>query len=258
MSYEGILFEKRGGVGTVTLSRPEKINALTNVMLEGILDAAEKAAFDEKTRVLVIRGAGRGFCAGDDLKDMGEFPRPIPPGSNPATEYQHKVVKTLRSLRKPVVASIHGVCLGMGQDIALSCDLRIAAEGARLGEPRMLRGMHVTTGSTYLLPRIVGLSRAMEMLMTGRFVEADEALRIGHRVVPDEELEAATLELVGELARGPTKAYGLLKQQVYGEYDMDIDDALRDMLFHVRERIDDADEGKKAFLEKREPKYKGR
>jgi 2-(1,2-epoxy-1,2-dihydrophenyl)acetyl-CoA isomerase len=260
MTYEGILFEQRDGVATVTLNRPEKLNALTNVMLEGILDAASTAAFDERIRVLVIRGAGRGFCAGDDLADMGDFPRPIPPGSEPVTEYQHKLVKTLRALLKPVVTSVHGVCLGMGLDIAMSCDLRIAAQGTRLGEPRMLRGLHVTTGSTYLLPRVVGLSRAMEMLITGRFVEADEALRIGlvHRVVPAEELEAATAELAGELARGPTKAYGLLKRQVYAEYDMQIDEALRDMIFHLAENIEDGDEGVKAFLEKREPRYTGR
>ena len=260
MTYEGILFEQRDGVATVTLNRPEKLNALTNVMLEGILDAASKAAFAEEIRVLVIRGAGRAFCAGDDLSGMGEFPRPIPPGSLPVTEYQHRVVKTLRSLPKPVVASIHGVCLGMGHDIAMSCDLRIAARGARLGEPRILRGMHITTGSTYLLPRMVGLSRAMGMLMLGRFVEAEEALRIGlvHRVVPDDELEAATLELAGQLARGPTKAYGLIKLQVYPEYDMQIDDALRDMLFYRRETIEDREEGVKAFLEKREAHYTGR
>jgi 2-(1,2-epoxy-1,2-dihydrophenyl)acetyl-CoA isomerase len=260
MAYEGILFEHGDGVATVTLDRPAKLNALTNVMLEGIVDAAAQAASDEATRVLLIRGAGRSFCAGDDLRDMGDLPRPVPPGSDPVAEYQHAVVKALRSLPKPVVASIHGFCLGMGHDLAMSCDLRVAAQSAHLGEPRMLRGMNVTTGGTYLLPRLVGLSRAMEMLLLSRFVDADEALRIGlvHRVVPDAELEAATRELVGGLALGPTRAYGLVKLQVYGQYDMQLDPALRDMIRSGRESIEDEQEGVDAFFEHREPRFKGR
>ncbi len=260
MAHEGILFEQRDGVATITLDRPAKLNALTNVMLEAIADAAAQAASDEATRVLLIRGAGRSFCAGDDLRDMGELPRPVPPGSDPVSEYQHAVVKALRSLPKPVVASIHGFCLGMGHDLAMSCDLRIAAQSARLGEPRMLRGMNVTTGGTYLLPRQVGLSRAMEMLLLSRFVDAEEALRIGlvHRVVPDAELEAATRELVGGLARGPTRAYGLVKLQVYAQYDMQLDAALCDMIRSGREPIEDEQEGVDAFFEQREPRFKGR
>jgi enoyl-CoA hydratase/carnithine racemase len=158
MSYEGASFECRDGIASLVLERPEKLNALTNAMLEAILDAAAQVARDDAARVLVIRGAGRAFCAGDDLRDMGDYPRPIPLGSTPETEYQHNVVRTLRRVPKPVVASIHGYCLGMGHDIALSCDLRIAAESARLGEPRVLRGMNVTTGGTFLLPRVVGLT----------------------------------------------------------------------------------------------------
>jgi len=260
MSYQHILFEQRGAVATVTLNRPERLNAFTNRMLHEVLEVIEKATFDEGIRCLVIRGAGRAFCSGDDLSGMGEYPRPIPPDIPPVSEYQHRLLKALRGLRKPVIASIHGYCHGMGEDAAMACDLRIAAEGTRFGEPRILRGMHITTGATYLLPRMVGLPRAVELLMLGEAIDAQEALRIGlvHRVVPAEELESATMELAERLAAGPTKAYGVLKQQVYAEFDMNIDEALRDMVYNRYTEIADREEGVRAFLEKREPKFTGR
>lgn len=260
MTYQDILFEQRDSVAIITLNRPQRLNAFTNLMLDEVIQVTEKASLDESIRCLVIRGAGRAFCSGDDLSGMGEFPRPVPPGKPSLDYYQFRLVKSLRELLKPVVASIHGYCHGMGEDTAMACDLRIAAEGTRFGEPRILRGMHITTGATYLLPRMVGLPRAMELLMLGKAIDAEEALRIGlvHQVVPADELESATMELAERLAGGPTKAYGLLKQQVYAEYDMDIDRAFRDMLYHRHNEIEDREEGVRAFHEKREPKFTGR
>lgn len=261
MAEEPVLYEQQDGIVFVTLNRPERLNAFTNRMIDDALKGLEKANLDPQARVVVFRGNGRAFCAGDDLSGMGEYPRPIPPGSTPHSEYQHRLIRTVHFLRKPVIASIHGFCLGMGHDLAMACDLRIAAEDAQLGEPRIRRGMHIATGSTYLLPRLVGLPRALEMLMLGEFVDGREAQRIGlvHRAVPADRLADATMELARRLAAGPTKAYAVLKTQVYREYDMDLDDALDDMIhYRFREHIEDREEGINAFLEKREPKFTGR
>jgi 2-(1,2-epoxy-1,2-dihydrophenyl)acetyl-CoA isomerase len=261
MEEEPILYEKQDGIVFITLNRPEKLNALTNRMIDDALKGLEKASFDPEVRVVVFRGNGRAFCTGDDLSGMGDYPRPIPPGSTPHTEYQHRLVRTVHFLRRPVIASVHGFCLGMGHDLAMACDLRIAAEGAQFGEPRIRRGMHIATGGTYLLPRLVGLPKALEMLLFGEFVDAQEAQRIGlvHRVVPADRLADATLELARRLAAGPTKAYAVLKAQVYREFDMDLDDAFHDMLhYRFTEHIEDREEGVKAFLEKREPRFTGR
>jgi 2-(1,2-epoxy-1,2-dihydrophenyl)acetyl-CoA isomerase len=261
MAEEHILYERQDGIVFITLNRPERLNAFTNAMIDDILKGLAKANGDPEARVVVLRGNGRAFCTGDDLSGMGDYPRPIPPGSTPHTEYQHRLVRTVRFLHRPVIASVHGFCLGMGHDLAMSCDFRIAAEGTQLGEPRIRRGMHVATGGTYLLSHLIGLPKALEMLMLGDFVDAAEALRIGlvNRVVPADQLESATREFAQRLAAGPTKAYAVLKTQVYREFDMDLDDALDDMIhYRFREHIEDRAEGIKAFLEKREPRFTGR
>lgn len=260
MAEQLVIFEQRAAVGVITLNRPEKLNALTNPMIDELIGLVEKAALDDSLRCLVISGAGRAFCSGDDMGGMGDLPRPVPPHETYEAAYQLRLIGSLRALQKPVIASIHGYCYGMGQDMAMACDLRIAAEGTRFGEPRVLRGMHITTGATYLLPRLVGLPKAMELLLSGTSIDADEALAIGlvTRVVPADRLEQETMALASDMAAGPTKAYGFIKAQVYAEFDMDLREAVRDMEYWRRTPIADRDEGVRAFFEKRPPKFSGR
>jgi 2-(1,2-epoxy-1,2-dihydrophenyl)acetyl-CoA isomerase len=196
MEWEFVLFSKEEGIGTVTLNRPDAMNALGGGMRQEILAALETAAADEEVRVIVITGAGKAFCAGGDVKEFVSGKRAEANLSIDQKPTRDKIVLLIQQTGKPVIASVNGVAAGGGCNLALACDMRIASDRARFGEVFVRRGLVPDWGGMWLLPRLVGYSRAAEMIFSGEVIEAQEALRIGlvNRVVPHDELAPATKE----------------------------------------------------------------
>jgi len=231
MAYEHIIFTKEEGIATITLNRPEALNALTWPLLIEMQDAIDKVAVDDEVRVLVITGAGRAFCAGDDLKDKGTHVS-VMDGRVDSFQEQKRVLESLRNLRKPVIAAVNGNSHGAGSDIMLACDMRIASSEAKLGDLRTRRAIPIATGATYLLPALVGISKAIELLFTGKMIDAAEAETIGlvNQTVPAEEFEAEVKKLARTLAEGPTKIIGMAKVAIYRELYMNLGRAIDDEL----------------------------
>ena len=258
MDYENIIFEKEGNIATITLNQPDVLNAVTYKMIEDILDAIGKLSEDDEVRTVIITGAGRGFCSGDDLRGMGtppDFDR-----KDSLRQRQQMLIKAIRKLRKPVIAAINGNCHGMGNDIALACDFRIASEEAKLGDLRTSHAITIGTGATYQMPKVVGLAKAIELLLTGDMIDAKEAERIGlvNKTVPADRFKAEVMELANKLAQGPTKLIGQAKGQIYRALGMNLASALEDELIEVFVQTEDGQEGLRAFFEKRPPKYIGK
>ncbi|HET6313333.1 MAG TPA: enoyl-CoA hydratase-related protein [Chloroflexia bacterium] len=260
MDYETILYNLEEGVLAITLNRPDVLNAFNRKMTDELQDAFKKAERDPAVRCIVLTGAGRAFSSGEDLKSRSaegdsDFGSTLRQRYNP-------LVSKMRNIEKPVLGSINGVAAGAGCSIALACDLRIASEKARFMEVFVRVGLVPDSGSSFLLPRLVGLGRALEMAFLGDEMGAEEALRTGlvNRVVPAGELESATRELALRLAKSPTKAIGLAKRAINRALTMDLDQAL-DYEVYGQETAgasDDHKEGIAAFLEKRTPNFTGR
>lgn len=261
MDYKTIIYEQVGNVATITLNRPWNLNAMTLEMVEEIIDALCRVAEDDDVRALVFTGAGRGFCSGDDIKQRSG----LPAGGSVTESFRlknHMMYKTIRSLRKPVIAAVNGNAHGAGSDLMLSCDFRIASEDAIFGDIRTGRAITVLTGGTYLWPKVVGLSKAIELLFTGDLIDAREAERIGlvNKTVPADNFMAEVMELASKLAKGPTKLIGRVKEQIYRELNMDLAAALEDEMRDHREvsgNTADTLEGRQAFFDKRTPNYDG-
>jgi 2-(1,2-epoxy-1,2-dihydrophenyl)acetyl-CoA isomerase len=250
-------------VTTVTLNRPDKLNAFAGTMREELLDALRVAESETSCRVVVITGAGRAFCAGGDVDFMAGLQRN---GNVDAfrklLDAGRDVVTQIASMPKPVIASINGVAAGAGCNLALACDIRLASDAAKLGETFVRIGLHPDWGGTWLLPRLVGYGRAMELLATGRMVAADEALRIGmvDRVVPAAELAAETESLARAIAAGPPLAIAGIKRAMQASERNDLRTQLNLESQHQLDcfRSRDAAEGMAAFFEKRSAAFEGR
>jgi 2-(1,2-epoxy-1,2-dihydrophenyl)acetyl-CoA isomerase len=248
------------GVARITLNRPEKLNSFAGSMREELIAALQRIADDENVRVVIVTGAGRAFSAGGDVERMRNLQKERDEAAfGELLAAGRKAVTLIRRMPQFVIAAVNGVAAGAGCNLALACDYRIAADTAKLGETFVRIGLHPDWGGTFFLPRLVGTSRAMEIMMTGRMVDADEAVRIGmvDRVVAAGELSAETTSLARSVADGPALVLSALKRALYASADNDLPaqiDLEGDIQRHAF-RSPDAAEGMTAFFEKRAPEF---
>jgi len=257
-----VLVSVEAGVETITLNRPEKLNAL-NPEMHGLLRAAfQRAAEEPAIRAVLLTGAGRGFCTGQDLaeRDVSAGAPPIDLSVSLGSHY-NPLVRRMRALPKPIVCAVNGIAAGAGANLALACDVVVAARSASFVQSFSRLGLVPDAGGSYFLPRLVGMARAMGLALLVEKLDAEQAAQWGliWKVVDDAELPAVTRALAEKLASGPTKGYGLLKKAMYASAGNLLDaqlDLERDL---QREAglTDDYREGVTAFKEKREPRFKG-
>jgi enoyl-CoA hydratase/carnithine racemase len=254
-----LILEKKDGIYTIILNRPEKLNALTNDMKLSITQAITEAGHDNEVRVVVISGAGRGFCSGADVGTLGE--------TTTAQRLQNMqivsdMILAIVNLPKPVVASVNGAAIGIGYSLALACDVIIASEKARFGGVWVRIGLHPDGGASYLLPRRIGVGKACELLFSGRIIDADEADRLGlvNRVVPGDQLESTVREAAAAMAKGAPLATSLTKTSIYRGLTMDLAAVLEleARAASTLSNTEDSTEAMAAFREKREPIFKWR
>jgi 2-(1,2-epoxy-1,2-dihydrophenyl)acetyl-CoA isomerase len=262
LSYETVIWEESDGVGTLTLNRPETLNAWTAEFGGELKQVVEREAAAESVRAVLVTGAGRGFSSGADLKAGFEPAEDgMPDIRTELHELYHPVIAGVRRLQKPVVAAVNGPAVGIGCSLALACDLVMAADSAFLGLAFVNIGLMPDGGSTAFVPPAVGRARAFQMALLGERVPAQQALEWGlvNWVYPDDALMGEANALVQRLAAGPTRSYAsskqALNQAIYGDLDAQLD--LEAELQHALGRSKDFLEGAAAFVEKRDPAFTG-
>jgi 2-(1,2-epoxy-1,2-dihydrophenyl)acetyl-CoA isomerase len=265
MGFEKVRYEVADGIATVTLNRPERLNALDYTLKDEVLEAFGSAARDQEVRVVLLTGAGRAFCAGADMQDVLLRGLDMHPETREREEVRNfnELVRTMRHLEKPIIAAVNGVAVGGGCCLALAADIRIATPMARFGMVFVRLGLSsADMGGTFLLPRLVGLAQASELLMTGEIIDAARAERIGliNRLVSAEELMPTARDMAARLAAGPPIGLALTKRALNRSLGMDVAEHL-DYEAYVQSTCmltADHREGVTAFLEKRPPHFRGR
>lgn len=256
---DAILFSVELGVAFITMNRPDKLNSFNRAMalqLQAILD---QCASDENIRAIYLTGAGKGFCAGQDLAEVVD---PEGPGMQRIlSEHYNPIVQRLREIEKPVVAAVNGVAAGAGANIAFACDIVVSKSSASFIQAFSKIGLIPDSGGTFTLPRLIGFQRASALMMLGDKVSATEALQMGmlYKIFEDEIFETESKKLAIQLATMPTKALGYIKQALNASATNDIQSqlALEDELQQKAAATADFKEGVEAFLAKRAPQYKG-
>jgi len=270
MEYKEIMYSVEGQVAVITLNRPEAMNALTHLTHAELHQAIDEANKDDNIRIIVITGAGKGFCSGDDVKTIFRSGAGYDDEAQRRREAQLKWMQggslgggggLLLEINKPSIAAVNGAAVGYGCDLTLMCDMRIASDKARFGEVFLRVGL-IPDEALLLLPRLVGLAKAYELILTTDIIDAEEAYRIGlvNKIVPHEDLMSATLELANKIASKPPISVRLAKEGIRRCLKMPVDEFKQwhAFAFTFCQGTEDHREGARAFVEKREPVFKGK
>lgn len=261
-NYKYISIGFDNGIKNILLNRPKRLNALNYPLIMEIINVLEDSIKDKKIRVIVIKGAGRCFCSGDDLKRMGPDGVKFKPLEDGSQLPHQRMVRLIRKIQKPVVALLHGYCLGAGFDLALACDFRIASDNLEIGDHRASRAICVMSGGSWFLPKIVGFAKATELILTGKHLSAEEAYNIGliTKYYPESRLEEKSMEFIEKISKMPTKCLGYNKAMLNYSLRNDLFPSLKHefKLYCKNIATRDFGEGMKSFKEKRDPKFIGR
>jgi len=267
--HQDVLYDVTDGIAVITLNRPEKLNALSPDLTEGLAAYIDRAWTDDSVRVVVLTGAGRGFCSGQDISGRTIADRGLPDDRPPSVaDRRHnlrgiqRVGRAVQQLDKPYIAAVNGAAAGAGMDLASMADIRFAAQAAKFTQAYSRNAIIPGNGGCYFLPRILGMAKALELLWTSRTFTAEEALALGYvsRVVETERLMEETLAFARELAAGPPVAIQYMKQLAYKSQGVDLDTALKmaQWLQTIAASTEDAREGPRAIREKRPAVFSGR
>jgi enoyl-CoA hydratase/carnithine racemase len=262
--FTDIRYEKRGAVGIATFDRPDRLNAARAATRRELIALLDLVEHDEAIRVLVITGQGRAFCVGEDLKELNAVLESTPSAEDARrlAELFQEVTRRVVRLAKPIIAAVNGLAVGFGAELAVACDVRVAAEGASFMFPEAKRGLFVTNGLLSLLPRLIGHGRAMELVLTGRAMNAREAYEAGMvtHVAPNERVLDVALEVATTIAANAPISIRLLKRDMEHAQELNLEGAMQLEVEAMAACLgsEDLREGTRAFVEKRPPRYTGR